>query len=145
MDTFTTRLLIAVGLGLAGIVAYALYNRLVLRRAQSRWLGLETARPGVPTVLYFTTPSCVPCRTVQAPALERLVALYHDAVQVIKMNAQERPEVADHWGGLSVPTTFVIDPAGKARYYNSGVAPVEKLQDQLQHAGLRGNDWRYSN
>ncbi len=57
MDTFTTRLLIAVGLGLAGIVAYALYNRLVLRRAQSRWLGLETARPGVPTVLYFPTAS----------------------------------------------------------------------------------------
>jgi len=139
MDTFTTRLLITFGLVIAGLAAYAAYNRWVIRHAQSRRLGLESALPGIPTILYFTTPSCVPCRTVQAPALERLSAKYHDAMQVIKIDAQEHPEVADHWGVLTVPTTFVIDPTGKARYFNPGVAPAEKLQEQLEHVGVNVN------
>lgn len=139
MDTFASRLLIAFSLAVLGCAAYFAYNRWTIRHAQSRHLGLEGAMPGVPTILYFTTPTCVPCRTVQMPALERLRARYHDAVQVIKIDAQEHPEVADHWGVLTVPTTFVIDTAGKARYFNPGVALAEKLQEQLEHVGINVN------
>jgi thiol-disulfide isomerase/thioredoxin len=139
MDTFTSRLFIALALSLLGLAAYFAYNRWVIRHAQSRRLGLESALPGIPTILYFTTPTCVPCRTVQAPALERLSAKYHDAMQVIKIDAQEHPEVADHWGVLTVPTTFVIDPTGKARYFNPGVALAEKLQQQLEQVGVNVN------
>jgi thioredoxin 1 len=140
MDTFALRLVITVGLVVVGITAYFLYNRWAIGHAQSRHLGLEGATPGLPTILYFTTPSCVPCRTVQAPALERVRAHYHDAVQVIKIDAQEHPEVADHWGVMTVPTTFVIDPKGKARYFNPGVALAEKLEQQLEQVGVSVND-----
>jgi thioredoxin 1 len=131
MDTLTPRLILALIIVAAGLIGYAVYYRLIIRQAQSKRLGLENARPGIPAILYFTTPSCAPCRTVQAPALERLMALYKGAVQVIKIDAQARPEVADHWGVLSVPTTFVIDPAGKPRFVNNGVTRAEKLQQQL--------------
>jgi thioredoxin-like negative regulator of GroEL len=139
MDTFISRLPIALALIIIGAAAYAVYSRWVIRRAGSRRLGLEQARAGVPTILYFTTPSCVPCRTVQAPALDRLSARFEQALQIVKIDAQAQPEIADHWGVLSVPTTFVIDSAGKTRFFNFGVTPAEKLQHQLAQVGLSQN------
>jgi thioredoxin 1 len=131
MDTLTTRLLIAFALIVIGVAVYAIYTQFIVHRAQTKHLGLEQTRHGLPTILYFTTPSCVPCRTVQAPAIERLTSLYKDTLQVVKIDAEAQPDVADHWGVLSVPTTFVIDPAGKPRFVNNGVTRTEKLQEQL--------------
>ena len=33
---------------------------------------------------------------------------------------------------MSVPTTFVLDAHGEARYVNNGVARAEKLLEQIQ-------------
>jgi hypothetical protein len=33
---------------------------------------------------------------------------------------------------MSVPTTFVLDANGEARYVNNGVARAEKLLEQIQ-------------
>lgn len=131
MDTFTSRLLVTLALITLGVAAYAVYCQLIVRQAQTKRLGLENTQPGLPTILYFTTPSCVPCRTIQAPAIEQLTTLYQNALQVVKVDAEARPEIADHWGVMSVPTTFIIDPAGKARFVNNGVTRTEKLQQQL--------------
>jgi len=139
MDTLTSRLLVTIALILTGFVAYAVYCRLIVRRAQTKRLGLENAQPGRLTILYFTTPSCTPCRTIQAPAIEHLATLYKDALQVVKIDAEAQPDVADHWGVMSVPTTFVIDLAGKPRFVNNGVTRTEKLQQQLSQAGLSVN------
>ena len=42
-----------------------------------------------------------------------------------------RPTVADHWGVLSVPTTFIIDPQGQPRRVNHGLTSRSKLAVQL--------------
>jgi thioredoxin-like negative regulator of GroEL len=63
--------------------------------------------------------------------LEQLQARLGQAVQVIEVNATERPSVADHWGVLSVPTTFIIDPQGQPRRVNHGLTGREKLAAQL--------------
>ena len=142
MDIFT-RTFITLAICVAGLAAYVFLSRLTLRRAQAQAghnpLGLETARPGLPTILYFTTPACVPCRTVQGPAIDSVAKAHSGNLQVIKIDAQERPEIADHWGVLSVPTTFILDRDGKPRFLNAGVARAEKLEQQLLQAGLRVN------
>jgi thioredoxin-like negative regulator of GroEL len=135
MDIFS-RTLITFAICAAGLAAYVFVSRLTLRRAAGKQLGLENACPGLPTILYFTTPTCVPCRAVQGPAIESVAKVHGGAVQVIKIDAQERPEVADHWGVLSVPTTFILDRAGKPRFLNAGVARTEKLERQLTAVGL---------
>src|SRR5574341_1890003 len=137
MNDITCRLITSMAVIAVGLLTHGVFSRLSIHRAQGKRLGLESARPGLPTILYFTTPTCAPCRALQGPAIEQVVQAHNDSVQVIKIDAQQRPEVADHWGVLSVPTTFVIDRAGKPRFYNAGVVRADKLRHQLMEAGLK--------
>jgi thiol-disulfide isomerase/thioredoxin len=128
------RLFIAAVIVAVGVAAYCAYNRLTLRqvaRHAPRDPLLTTLRSGTPTVIYFTTPFCDPCRTQQQPALKQLQAELGDRVQVIKVDATEAPDVADRWGVFSAPTTFILDKNGSPRYVNRGVASTERLKEQL--------------
>ena len=126
-------------LAIAGTLAgaYWLVNKAIITRARGKRLGLESIQPGVPAILYFTTPTCVPCRTVQRPALARLVEQHGDALQVIEIDASAQPELANYWGVLSVPTTFIIDSIGRPRRVNHGIASMEKLGRQIEEVERR--------
>ncbi|HSV85405.1 MAG TPA: thioredoxin family protein [Levilinea sp.] len=127
-----SRLLWAVLILLSGVALYWLYNRVTLRRlASQRPPGLESLRPDTPAILYFTTPECAPCKTIQRPALQHLQQKLGGRLQVIEINAAEKPDLAGAWGVLSVPTTFVLDPQGRPRHVNHGVTTAEKLLQQL--------------
>lgn len=121
-----------------GIAAYWLWTRRQLRRlaatAGAPWAvpGLGAFRPGAAAILYFTTPDCGVCRTTQHPALERLQADLGDQVQVLVVDAAAEPAVADHWGVVSVPTTFVLDEAGQPRQVNHGLASLARLRRQVK-------------
>jgi len=115
-----------------GLFAYWCINQRLLLRAQNNMLSLFAKLPNKPVIVYFTTPDCVPCKTVQRPALRKLSGLMGDKLEVIEIDATERPDLAKQWGVMSVPTTFLLDARGDARYVNNGVARVEKLMEQLQ-------------
>jgi thiol-disulfide isomerase/thioredoxin len=121
------------------LILYRMANRVIVARARGRRLGLENLRPGVPAILYFTTPGCVPCKTVQRPALARLQEVLGHSIQVIEVDAAAQPELADYWGVLSVPTTFIIDTRGQARRVNHGVASAEKLEKQIEDIADKPN------
>jgi len=125
------RLGIALLVAAAGVLAYRLFNRMLLARLRGRRLGLESVRPGVSAILYFTTPTCQPCKTVQRPALARVQAALGERVQVIEVDCTQRPDLADSWGVLSVPTTFIIDSRGRPRRVNHGVTRADQLLAQL--------------
>ncbi len=133
-----TRLGVAAVIIIAGILIYLLWTRtrlyLLRRRGNrsKRYAGLDALREGVPAILYFTTPDCIPCRTTQGPAIEELREQYRDRLQIITIDASERTDLANYWGVLSVPTTFIIDSAGQPRHVNNGVASAPKLRQQLR-------------
>jgi len=132
------RLVWALGIVAAGLLGYAAYNRFLLVRSRSRRSGLEESRPGLPVLLYFTTPTCVPCKTVQRPAIQQLKDSLGESLQVVEIDAASRPEVADQWGVMSVPTTYIIDSKGQPRYVNHGVAQYDKLSRQLASINIGG-------
>ena len=123
--------LVVVIIGL-GLFANWFINQRLLLRAQNNVLSLFNALPNKPVIVYFTTPDCVPCKTIQRPALRELSGLMGDKLEVVEIDATERPDLARQWGVMSVPTTFLLDARGDARYVNNGVARVEKLMEQLQ-------------
>lgn len=125
------RLAWTIGLIAAGFAIYKLTNRLIFARASGKARSLPAYRPGRAAILYFTTPTCAPCKTVQRPALERLKNHLGEGIQVIEVDASTNPGLASDWGVLSVPTTFIIDPQGQPRHINHGVTTAEKLKKQI--------------
>ncbi len=119
-------LIIGLGIGL-----YLAWIRLSLVRQARRGLSLDTYHPGRPAILYFTAPGCAPCRSIQRPALNSLEARYGDQVQIIRIDALQSRNLSDHWGVLSLPTTFIIDSQGRPRCVNHGAARLRKLESQL--------------
>jgi len=132
------RLVLALALLLLGYLAYRGYGWAVLRRRARYGLGIDEYRPGRPAILYFTDPGCAPCLSVQDPALQEVGALYGEGLQIIKVQALERPDLTDAWGVLSLPTTFVIDSGGRPRGVSHGVARAPRLLDQLAAIGEGG-------
>ncbi|MCC7118306.1 MAG: thioredoxin family protein [Anaerolineales bacterium] len=126
------RLGLALGIIFLGLGAYGLFCRGLLSRAKRQTSALFETLPNKPTIVYFTTPDCAPCKTVQRPALNQLSALLGEKLHVVEIDATERPDLAKTWGVMSVPTTFLLDAQGAARYVNNGVTRVEKLMKQVQ-------------
>ena len=131
-NAILVRTLWALAIASGGITTYWLVNRVILARVHGKRLGLESIQPGIPAILYFTTPTCAPCKSVQRPALRRLKEHLGDCLQVIEVDASARPDLADYWGVLSVPTTFIIDTQGRPRRVNHGVASAERLVKQIE-------------
>ena len=128
------RLFIVVALAGVAVFVYRLAVRRHVRRvtaSNGRDALLDTLRDGVPAIVYFTTPQCMPCKTQQLPALRMIETELGDCVQVVRVDATEQPETAERWGVFSVPTTFIIDAEGQARDVNYGVADANKLRRQL--------------
>ncbi|MEP7359307.1 MAG: thioredoxin family protein [Anaerolineales bacterium] len=134
------RLGLALVLILVGVGLYWAWNKLQLRRlgrrrgAQQALRGLEDLRPGAAGILYFTTPDCLVCLTAQRPALQRLEAQLGDDLQVIEVDASVQTDLADYWGVLSVPTTFIIGTDGRPASMNHGLTSKEKLLHQVRAA-----------
>ncbi len=123
---------LAVGIILSGLLVYWWINQRRLVQARGHVSSLLPAPPKKSVIVYFTTPTCAPCKTVQRPAIQRVTELLGENVQVVEIDATERPDLAKTWGVMSVPTTFLLDARGEARYVNNGVTRAEKLMEQLQ-------------
>jgi thiol-disulfide isomerase/thioredoxin len=136
MNVETTEVLLRFGLAVViiglGAFAYWLVNQRLLIRARNNAFTLFHTLPNKPVLVYFTTPDCAPCKTIQRPAINRVSSLLGEELEVIEIDATQRPDLAKAWGVMSVPTTFVLDPRGEARFVNNGVARAEKLLEQIK-------------
>ena len=144
------RLALALGIILLGLALFRGANLLILARLQARAQApgrrpavashSNPSRPAVATLLYFTTPDCRPCKTMQRPAIERLRRQVGERLEVIEIDASLQPELAVEWGVLSVPTTFVLDAGGAPRHVNHGVTGVDKLLRQVEDVSAKNSN-----
>jgi thiol-disulfide isomerase/thioredoxin len=131
---FWDRVVLALLLALLGWMSYKLITRSVLQNAADQTGAVEGYYPGNPAILYFSSVKCSPCEAVQKPVLDQLKAR-NSRLQLIEIDALKYPEMADRWGILSLPTTFLIDSSGKVRGVNHGVVLEGKIAAQFQALG----------
>ena len=133
------RALLMVGLIAAGYLLFQICRRCNLRNAAVQAIRdplLADVPDNRTTIVYFTTPGCIPCQTQtqQLPALTKLQTELGDRVHVVKVDAVEDPDTARRWGVMSAPTTFVLGKDGSPRAVNYGVADEQKLKTQVMEA-----------
>jgi hypothetical protein len=86
-------------------------------------------------VLAFSTPQCQQCHLLQKPALAE-VAAQTEQVEILSIDALEQPELAERYGILTVPSTVVLAPNGRASAVNYGFAPARVLLEQIAGASI---------
>ena len=86
-----TRAFFALAIIVGGFGIYLLYNWTLRLRTPSLLADLGPIRPDAFTLVYFTTPTCVPCKTVQRPAIQDLSKVLGNTLQVVEIDATERP------------------------------------------------------
>ena len=131
-----TRIFWSLAIIIAGGLIFLTANKLILYLAEKRTRPLPGSSVGKPAILYFTTPDCIVCHTIQRPALQQIRSHFGAHLEVIEVDATRQPDMVKDWGVLSVPTTFIIDRQGKPKFVNHGAARAEKLLDQLKRIGF---------
>jgi len=129
------RLAITIVLIIMGVVAYWVFTRWQIGRAAAQSSDpLLLDAPRVPTVVYFTTPTCGPCQTQQTPTLNRLKTEMGDGLHIIRVDADADPETASRWGVMTVPTVFILNVDGSPRKVYNGVVSASTLKQDLLSA-----------
>jgi thioredoxin-like negative regulator of GroEL len=123
---FWERLAITLLLTLFGLLAYA-----KIRKAHLRQLGRIITDPGQATLLYFASESCAACPT-QMRYLDQLTELWNGRLAIRKIDADVEPEKAAEYRVFTLPTTILIDEAGKVREVNYGLTNPTRLSRQLE-------------
>ncbi len=96
---------------------------------------LRDLRPGVPAIVYFTTPTCGICHLQLRPMLRRLhTELGEAALNLIEVDAAQHPDTAQRWGVFSVPTTFILDRNGQPLAVYNGAVELYTLRQLLEAA-----------
>ena len=124
------RLLISLAIGLLAVAAL-LALRFVHSRRASRLSAKMAAGDERPTILYFRSDSCGPCRA-QSHHLRHLERELGDQLAVQEIDAERDGHLAARYGIFTLPTTLVTDRGGQVKHINYGLAPKSMLARQLE-------------
>lgn len=92
---------------------------------QQQLLEKLASRPR-PVVVEFWAPWCAPCR-VMAPALEQTAREFTGRVELLRMNADDHPELLRDLRIFGIPTLLVVIN-GKELYRRSGALSANDLR-----------------
>lgn len=92
----------------------------------------EVLRSNKPVLVDFWAPWCGPCR-MQGPLVEKLAEEVGGQAVVGKLNSDEHPEIAAHYGIRSIPTILVFKDGKPAKGF-VGVTSVPNMKAALLQA-----------
>ena len=74
---------------------------------------------GKPVIIDLYAEWCAPCK-MMAPIFGRVAEAAADKAEFVKIDIDVRPQIADRYGVMSVPTIIGIAAGGEIRYNASG-------------------------
>jgi thioredoxin 1 len=83
-----------------------------------------------PVLVDFWAEWCAPCRAI-APILEEIAAEKAGQLEVVKLNADEHPDVVQRFGILSIPT-LILFAKGEERARVVGARAKDALLKEIE-------------
>jgi hypothetical protein len=82
-------------------------------------------------ILAFSSDDCRQCHEMQIPALQRVLDARGSKVSVAEVDAPNSPDLTQRYRVLTLPSTVIMDAAGRAHAVNYGFANTQRLLDQV--------------
>jgi len=124
-----------IALGTLAIRAWSTRRVAIVRQSSTGlWPALGEQPDGRPTLVVFSTPACVACRTAQEPAVQAVRGRFGEALRVVHVDIGQRPGAARAFKILTAPSTVVLNADGQVQSVNQGFATADHLVAQLTAA-----------
>lgn len=85
----------------------------------------EVLKSNLPVLVDFTAVWCQPCRMID-PIVKQLAAEWEGKVKVVKLDADQNPNVMMQYGVLGIPTLMLFK-GGEIKERITGFQPKDKL------------------
>lgn len=82
-------------------------------------------------ILAFSSDDCRQCHEMQIPALQRVLDARGSQVSVAEVDTPNSPDLAQRYRILTLPSTVIMDAAGRTHAVNYGFANTQLLLDQV--------------
>jgi len=82
-------------------------------------------------ILAFSSNDCRQCHEMQIPALQRVLDARGSKVSVAEVDAPNSPDLTQRYRILTLPSTVIMDAAGRTHAVNYGFANTQQLLDQV--------------
>ncbi|MCB1169443.1 MAG: thioredoxin [Leptospiraceae bacterium] len=84
----------------------------------------------LPVLVDFWAPWCGPCKMV-APVLQELAGQWKGRITIIKINTDEKPDIAARFQITGIPT-LILFKNGQPVHRISGALSLEQMKQQFQ-------------
>lgn len=84
-----------------------------------------------PVLADFWAEWCGPCR-MMSPVLKELAADWKGKITVVKINTEEKPQLAQRFGISGIPT-LILFKGGREVHRFSGAVPLNRLKSEFSN------------